>query len=78
MKTNAEKDEKICWACKRTLVGENKFGLCPNCLNKYGSPVAALGIVGITSLGGLVVGMVWKNGGKFAKGAIDIIKLIKF
>jgi hypothetical protein len=75
MKTNTEKDEKICRACKRTLVGGSKFGLCPSCLNKYGSPVAALLIVGITSLGGMVVSMVLKNGGKVAKGAFAVIKL---
>ena len=74
MKTNTEKDEKICRACKRTLVGESKTGLCPDCLSKYGSPLAALGIGGTVSLLG---GLVWKNGGKVVKGAIDVIKLIK-
>jgi len=52
MKTDTEKDEKICRACKRILVGESKFGLCPDCLNKYGSPVAAISIGSILSLGG--------------------------
>ena len=31
-------ENKKCWACKRTLVGDSKLGLCPDCLNKYGSP----------------------------------------
>lgn len=70
MKTNTEKDEVVCWACKRTLVGENKLGLCPVCFDKYGS----IGIGGILSLGGL---WVLKNGGKYAKRAIDVIKHIK-
>lgn len=74
MKTNTEKEEKTCWACKRTLVGGSKVGLCTDCFNKYGSPVAALGIGGFLSIGG---GWVLKNGGKVAKGAFDIIKLIK-
>ncbi len=73
MRANNEKDEKICWACKRILVGGGKFGLCPDCLNKYGSPAATIGIVGMGLLGRKIL----KNGGKIAKGAIDIIKLIK-
>ena len=64
MKTNTEKDEKICWVCKRTLVGESKLGLCPDCLNKYGTRVAAISI-GIASLG---ISWVLKNGGKSSKG----------
>jgi hypothetical protein len=74
MKTNTETDEKICWACKRILVEESKLGLCPDCLNKYGTPVAAISIGSIASLG---IRWVFKNGGKVAKGAFDLIKLIK-
>lgn len=74
MKANTEKNEKICWKCKRILVGESKLGLCPYCINKYGTPLAAIGIGGILSLGG---GWVLKNGGKVVKGAVDVIKLIK-
>lgn len=77
METNTEKDEKICWACKKTLIGESKLGLCPGCINKYGSPVAALGILGIGSIASLGGHWVWKNRGKVAKGVIDVIKLIK-
>lgn len=73
MKANTEKDEKICWACKRILVGGSKFGLCPDCLNKYGSPAAALGLGGMAFLGRKVL----KSGGKIVKGAIDVIKIIK-
>jgi hypothetical protein len=75
MKTNTENDEKVCRVCKRILVGESKLGLCPDCLNKYGTPVAAIGIAGIASLG---ISWVLKNGGKVAKGAFDLIKLTKF
>jgi hypothetical protein len=72
MKTNTEKDEKVCWgwACKRNLIGESTFGLCLVCLNKYGSLV----IGGISSL---VSGLLFINGGKVAKGALDKIKLNK-
>ena len=70
MKANAEKDEKTCWACKRTLVGESKFGLCPVCFNKSGST----GVIGILSLGAWGL----RNRKKVLKSAIDTIKLIKF
>ena len=49
-----EKDEKVCWACKRILIGDSKMGLCPACLNKYGSYVAVFAasspVVGILLL----------------------------
>ena len=77
MKTNTEKDEEICLVCKRTLVGENKFGLCPKCINDYGSPLAAIGTIGIGGILYFGKGWVMKNGGKVVKGAIDVIKLIK-
>jgi len=76
MKMDTEKDEKICWACKKTLVEESKLGLCPGCLNKYGSPVAALGILGVGSIASLGIRWIWKNGGKVAKVVIDVIKPI--
>lgn len=72
MKTNTEKDEKPCWACKRILVGGGKLGLCPDCLNKYGTPVATLSIGCLALLGRKVL----RNNGKIAKGAIDVIKHI--
>lgn len=73
MKTNTEKDEKICLACKRVLVGESKLDLCPDCLNKYGSVGVTLGFGGIA----LLLNGVWKNRGNIAKSALDVIKLIK-
>ena len=75
MKTNGktEKDKKACWACKRALVGESKLGLCPDCINKYGTPAAVLGVFGLGILGKKAL----KNGGKIAKGMIDVIKYIK-
>lgn len=72
MKTNTKKGEKNCWACKRILVGRSKFGLCPDCLNKYGTLSSVLGMGGLTLLGRKVL----KNGDKIAKGAIDVIKHI--
>ena len=66
-------NEKTCWACKRILVGDSKFGLCPDCLNKYGSPAAAVGIFGL----GLGARYLAKNGGKIIKAAVDIAKNLK-
>ena len=64
MKTNTEKDEEKCLVCKRTLVGVSKQPICPDCINTYGSLVAAIGI-------GVIGKMALKYGGK-------IIKFIKF
>lgn len=77
MNKNTEKDEKVCLTCKRILVGESKLGLCPKCINDYGSPLAVIGAIGIGGILYLGKGWVMKNGGKVVKGAIDVIKLIK-
>lgn len=74
MKTNAEKDEKKCLACKRIIIGDSKFGICPDCLNKYGTPIAAIGIGGLAFLGNEAR---QKYGRKLIKGAFDVIKHIK-
>lgn len=73
MKTKTKKDEKICLACKRILVDESKLGLCPECLNKYGTPVVG------TAMGGLILlcRKALKNGGKIAKSVINVAKHIK-
>lgn len=63
-------EDKKCWACKRTLVGESKLGLCPECLNKYGSPAAAVGALGLA----FGVKQLAKNGGKIVKFATKVIK----
>lgn len=63
-------ENKKCWACKRTLVGESRLGLCPECINRYGTPAAAIAALGI----GVGVRQLVKNGGKIAKAAIKIIK----
>ena len=41
------KENKKCWACKRTLVGDSKMRLCPGCINKYGSVGAAVAALGL-------------------------------
>lgn len=69
MKTN----EKTCWACKRILIGESKLGLCPDCLNKYGTPAAAAFTLGLGLGGRYLV----KNAGKIGKGILNIAKNIK-
>lgn len=63
-------ENKKCWVCKRTLVGDSKMGLCPDCINKYGSAGAAFAALG------LVVGsrQLVKHGGKIIKAATKIIK----
>ena len=45
-----KKDSKKCKICKRTLTGKSKTGLCPDCINKYGTPAAGVGI-GAAALG---------------------------
>ncbi|OPZ87167.1 MAG: hypothetical protein BWY74_03460 [Firmicutes bacterium ADurb.Bin419] len=68
-----DKEEKICWACRRILVEESKLGLCPDCVNKYGTPVAtaalfALGILGRQAL---------KHSGKAVKVVANVIRRTK-
>lgn len=45
-----KKDSKKCKICKRTLTVKSKTGLCPDCMNKYGTPAAGVGI-GAAALG---------------------------
>lgn len=63
-------ENKKCWACKRTLVGDSKMGLCPGCINKYGSIGAAVAALGLGVGGRQLV----KHGGKIIKVAAKIIK----
>lgn len=63
-------DSKKCWACGKTLTGGEKLGLCDGCLNKYGSPAAAAGILGLAVGGKYLI----KNGGKIIKAVGKIVK----
>lgn len=63
-------ENKKCWACKRTLVGNLKMGLCSDCMNKYGSVGAAVAALGLTVGGRQLI----KHGGKIIKVAAKIIK----
>ena len=54
-------ENKKCWACKRTLVGDSKMGLCPDCINKYGSVGATAAVLGLAVGGRLLVKHVGKN-----------------
>ena len=63
-------ENKKCWACKRTLAGNSKMGLCPNCINKYGSVGTAVAAFGLVIGGRQLV----KNGGKIIKVAAQIAK----
>ena len=63
-------ENKKCWACKRILVGNSKMGLCPDCINKYGSVGAAFAAIGVTVGGRQLV----KHSGKIVRVATKIIK----
>ena len=67
------KAEKKCWACKRIIVGKGHLGLCPKCVDKYGSPAAALAVLGLGLGGTLIV----KNGDKIIGVVGKGIKMIK-
>lgn len=67
-----KKKEKKCSICKRTLVSESKSGLCPDCLNKYGTPVAAVGAGSILVAAKTVI----KNKEKITKGAVKVGKTV--
>lgn len=71
-----DKEEKICWACKRTLVEESKLGLCPDCVNKYGTPAAAVGVLGLSLLGRQALKHSGKAG-KAVKVVANVIRQIK-
>ncbi len=73
MKKKTDNEDKICWACERTLVGESKLGLCPDCVNKYGTPAAAVGLLGLGLLGRQAL----KHSGKAVKVVANVIRHIK-
>ena len=73
MNNKTQKTKKICWACQRALVGESKLGLCPDCINKYGTPVAVFGALGLGFLGKKAL----KHSGKAVKVASNIVKRVK-
>lgn len=63
-------NDKKCWACGKTHTGGEKLGLCDGCLNKYGLPVAAAGILGLAVSGK----MLFKNSSKIVKTIAKIVK----
>ncbi|MBE5782582.1 MAG: hypothetical protein E7329_04610 [Clostridiales bacterium] len=66
-------NEKQCLVCKRSLSGKGKYGVCPDCINKYGTPIAALTSVGIVFVGKKLL----KGGGKVVKAAWNMYRNIK-
>lgn len=74
MKKNTDKEEKICWKCKRTLVEESKLGLCPDCVNKYSwiGVTGATGVIGIA----LIRKIIFKYIGKAVIGVANLIRQI--
>lgn len=69
----AQKNEKTCWACHRVIVGKSVMGLCPNCVNKYGSTAVAVAVLGLAVRGRNLI----KNGGKIAKTVAEVTKIFK-
>ncbi len=65
--------EKTCWKCKTIIVGDSKFGLCPKCINKYGSAGAAAAALGA----GIGVNYIRKNKDKVITFVVEGIKSIK-
>ena len=68
-----EKKVKTCWACKTIIIGESKLGLCPKCVNKYGSAGAAAIAFGT----GIGVKYVIKNKDRVIKAVAEGIKIVK-
>lgn len=67
-------EEKTCWSCKRSyLKNEGKLGLCPKCINKYGSTAASLGALGFAYGGKQLI----KHSGKIIKTVTEVAKNIK-
>lgn len=66
-------NEKKCWACHRVIIGKDTLGLCPDCVNKYGTPTAAVAALGLVVGGRYLV----KNGGKILKAASKAVKIFK-
>jgi len=66
MKKNKNEETKKCWKCGREIINEGKFGLCPTCVNEYGTPLMA--VAGC----GFAVGVKYavENHDKIAKGAV--------
>ncbi|MDO5138006.1 MAG: hypothetical protein Q4D71_06030 [Oscillospiraceae bacterium] len=67
-------ENKKCWACKRILVGESKTGLCPDCINKYGTPIAGALAVGAGIGAGVGGKKVVKHAGKIIRIAVKVMK----
>ena len=67
-------ENKKCWACKRTLVSESKIGLCPDCINKYGTPIAGVLAVGAGIGAGIGEKKVVKQTGKIIRIAAKVMK----
>ena len=63
-------ENKKCWACQRTLVGDAKLGLCTDCTNKYGSRVATVLVLGA----GIGVRKIVKNGDKIIEFASKVVR----
>lgn len=63
--TNSE--TTFCRKCGRALGNEDKFGLCPDCINKVGTPLIT---VGVSVLGAVVM----KFGSKTMKLLISAIR----
>ena len=62
------KKKKICWSCHRILIEKSVLGLCPECVNKYGTAAAAVLAIPV----GIVARQAIKGAKTVAKGIFKI------
>jgi len=53
--------KKECWICHRSLLGNQKLGLCPVCFNKGGTAVAIAAISVALRTGGKLAANLYKR-----------------
>lgn len=70
MKQKNDKERK-CSICKRAITADDKTGLCPKCVNKYGTPAAAVGVGAL----GMGVRFVVQHKDKIINGAVKAAKI---
>ena len=73
LKTN-NKGENICLSCDRIILGESKTGLCPACVDKYGTPAALIALVPAGFGLRKILRLAWSNKGEIIKVATNLIK----
>lgn len=72
MQMQKNQNHKKCWGCGKIIVGDSKFGLCPECVNKFGTPAAAALSVG----GAFLVKKAIDNKEKIVKGGKAVLDAV--